>query len=389
MTHHFITKKKYLFNKIIIILFILILTSIIIFLLNKPQDKKTNLIKVSPSVTMTLITPTPITQKQVFLIKGSMPYWDQENALLSFENNKSDFDFISIFWYYLGNDGEIKKYTYANDDSTIITNAHTNNVKILNTITNLPEDANTTWDSKRVENIINNKSLRKKHIEDISKQLNDMDFDGIIIDYESLIPSTKNNFTLFINELAQVLHRDNKILAVALHPKTAKTPPDQDIGAFQDWQQLSKSADQLYIMAYDQHYDNSEAGPIASIEWVKDIIAFSRNIHIPPGKLFLGIPVYGYDWDKDDNQKAEGLTYLQAIQRLQEYGSTEKWDEKASSPFFIYNKEGHKHEVWFENARSILEKIILTEKSGLHGINFWRLGAEDPAIWNILNTIRQ
>src|SRR3989344_7179768 len=51
-----------------------------------------------------------------FLIKGSIPYWDQEHAVASFEQHVAIFNYVNVFWYYLGSDGSVVKYEYAQED---------------------------------------------------------------------------------------------------------------------------------------------------------------------------------------------------------------------------------------------------------------------------------
>lgn len=314
-------------------------------------------------------------KKEPLIVKGSIPYWDQDNAFESFQKNVQAFDYINLFWYFLTNDGMIQKYAYANEDKNIIDFAHANNVKVMAVITNLPETEGATWDSKRVERVINNRVKREKHISDILTKLELLNFDGVNIDYEEVDPSQKDNFSLFIKELADALHKKRKRIAVSLHP---------DINTFQDWQALAEYSDQLSIMAYNEHWDESNAGPIASYNWVKKIIEYTQKLNLRSEKLFLGIPLYGYDWNKDDNSKAKGLTFSDVTLLIKDFDAKEKWDNNSRSPYFFYQDEnGDRHEVWFENAKSFKEKIQLAKQAGFKGITFWRLGGEDPEIWNL------
>lgn len=317
------------------------------------------------------LSPTP--KKEPLVVKGSIPYWDQDNAFESFQKNVQSFNYVNLFWYFLTNDGMIQKYAYANEDKNIIDFANKNNVKVMAVITNLPEIEGTTWDSKRVERVINNRAKREKHISDILTKLELLNFNGVNIDYEEVDSSQKDNFSLFIKELADALHKKGKIVAVSLHP---------DINTFQDWQLLAEYSDQLSIMAYNEHWDESDAGPIASYNWVKKIIENTQKLNIPPGKLFLGIPLYGYDWNKDNDRKARGLTFNDAKQLIADFDVEEKWDNNSRSPYFFYKDGGgDRHEVWFENSMSVKEKIQLAKQAGFKGITFWRLGGEDPTAW--------
>ena len=315
------------------------------------------------------------------LIRGSIPYWEQEKAYLSFSQNASKFDYISLYWYYLGKDGQIKKYRGAKEDLNIIKFSHENNVKVGAIVTNLLDDEDLGWNSKRVETFIKNDEAIDAHAAAIVEKLKTVGFDGVIVDYELVAANQKDNFSKFIKILAEKLHEDDKFVAVALHPKTGEDKIDEKIGRFQDWREISKYADQLSIMGYSEHGDEDDAGPIASVDWAESIVNYALSLDIPREKLFLGIPLYGYRWQIGLDENAEGLTFSQ-IQKIIATNQIEvQWDETSKSPYFEYEKGGDTYVVWFENAQSIFEKMSLADKKGLGGVNFWRLGDEDPQIW--------
>lgn len=334
-----------------------------------------------PTITeIPTIMPTNTPTKTIDLkVKSSIPYWDQDNAFKSFSENVGKYDFINVFWYYLTSDGKITKYQYTVEDPNIITFSHQHNVKIFATLTNLPEEGD--WDSTRVEKILRTRQTRAAHINDIIKKLNEMNFDGLTIDYESVDASQKDKFTLFIQELADALHKDNKVLSVSLHPKRAGSI---GLGGFQDWYPLSQSADQMTIMAFDQHYDEGSAGPVASVDWQKKIIDYAASQNVPMDKIYMGMPLFGYDWDHDNTDSATGLTYDDVQKLLAKTHAQVKWSTQDASPYFTYIENGEHHEVWFENAESVQAKLDLAKKAGVAGISFWRLGGEDPKVWQLL-----
>ncbi|HEX6232778.1 MAG TPA: hypothetical protein VFZ63_06600, partial [Jiangellaceae bacterium] len=52
------------------------------------------------------------------------------------------------------------------------------------------------------------------------------------------------------------------------------------------------------------------------------------------------------------------------------------------SPSFAYRtSSGARHEVWYEDTRSVRTKLALVSEYGLGGAFFWRLGGEDSNIW--------
>src|SRR5690606_24138765 len=140
-------------------------------------------------------------------------------------------------------------------DQAIIENAHNQGIKALAVLTNLPDQEDLSWDSKRVELVIQDPNARAKHIQDILDLIKKFNFDGIEIDYEQVNASQKDNFTAFIHELSVAMHNEEKIVVVDLHAKTGNPQKDSNIGDFQDWEGIAKAADQLNIMAFEEHWD--------------------------------------------------------------------------------------------------------------------------------------
>lgn len=322
-----------------------------------------------------------------FLIKGSIPYWDQEHAVASFEQHVAIFSYVNLFWYYLGSDGSVVKYEYAQEDPKIITFAHNNNVKVSAVITNLPEFSGATWNSNRVLRIVHSQQLKERHIANIVNLLKDFGFDGVIIDYESLGASTRDDYSNFIKDLAIALHKDNKIVTVVLHPKTGENVDGEDISDFQDWKELALYADQLQIMGYSEHSDTDSAGPVASAPWVGKIIDYAKSLRIPLKKFYLGVPFYGYDWDTYTDAAADDVVFSDVERLLSNYGAQRKWSNEYKSPHFTYTKNGHRHEVWYEDSESVIDKVQMAKNAGFAGVTFWRLGEEDPMVWNVLRGI--
>jgi spore germination protein len=318
------------------------------------------------------------------MIRGSIAYWDSEIGESSFRNNAQSFQSVSLFWYFVNSEGDIQKYEYAKDETEIINYAINNNVKIMATLTNLPESENSSWDSKRIEKILESENSRKKHIQQIEKLLADYKYDGVTIDYENVATSQKDLFSQFVGELADSLHKRGKIVGVALHPKSGENKPNEDNGSrSQNWKELAGKADQLYIMAYGEHWDGSKQGPIASYDWVERIAAYMHSLHLPSEKFYLGVPLYGVAWENNKTTNTKGLTFQEVHNLLTEYGKKADWDEKSKSPYFSYEKNGKNFQVWFENAQSVKEKMEIARKYKFAGVSYWRLGGEDPEIWSI------
>ena len=342
----------------------------------KKQDNQSNKTTNLSSPPSQILYETANTKE----VLGWIPYWDQQAAFSSFKKNVDVFDFTSIFWYVLRSNGTIKKYPYAVEDPSIIKFAHSKNVKVLALIANLPaEDEGGNWDSERVDKVIKTSTARQKHIADLVALTKRLGFDGINIDYEALRADQKSNFSLFIKELATALHKNNKLLAVALHPKLEENNPQYSNGSeAQDWKELGKYADQLHLMTYEEHWETSEPGPIASVPWVSLILNYARSV-IPGNKLFVGVPMYGYDWNSSGI--ANGLTYQDVLTLIKKYKPKISWDSNSQSNHFTYKAGSITHTVWYEDNASFKAKLDLFKHLGTTNLAFWRLGHEDTRVW--------
>jgi spore germination protein len=322
-------------------------------------------------------TPKKISSLRV---RGSVPYWDQEKAYESFSNHAYRFDSISLFWYYVTEDGDITLYEDAQEDISLIEYAHKQNVKVAAVLTNLPEEEGTTWDSERVETILENDQKQEEHIEELITKLKTMSFDGVAIDFEEVEEGYSQQFTQYIKNLTKAAHQENLFVGVALHPKHGFVTDKRY--EFQDWKALSAVADELYIMAYGEHWDGGEAGPIASIQWVEQILRYGKAQDVSLSKFYLGVPLYGYDWrENSDDEEATGLTYMQVQALIAKHEINPEYDRRVEAPNFDYETNGFSHEVWYEDQQSVAQKVALAKEYGLGGVTFWRLGGEDQRIW--------
>ncbi len=348
-------------------------------------DYEANKNYVTPMITTGTPMPTitPSTEKKVKM-HATIPYWEQDKAIEVIKNNTSKFDYLSLFWYTLDENGQIVKYTDAFENDAIITYAKENDIKVMALITNLPDFDDSEWDSDSVRNVINNQQNRKDHIEDISALLDTKGFDGVNIDYEELDDDLRTEFSLFIQELSTELHKKNKLVSVAIHPKTTEYLPSEDNGSrAQDLIEIGRYVDHMYFMTYGEHWDTSAAGPVASIPWSTKIIEYAKSLNIPTQKIFLGTPLYAVRWQKG-TRKGEGLLYEDVKVLEQQFAVMPTWNDEWKSPSLEYTENGRNYVVWFENARSVKEKLKLAEQSELGGITFWHIGGEDPEIWKII-----
>ncbi len=128
---------------------------------------------------------------------------------------------------------------------------------------------------------------------------------------------------------------------------------------------------------------------VAPLNKVIEVIDYAVTV-IDPRKILIGIPNYGYDWTLpfEVGTKARSISNVGAVELARETGSSILYDETAKSPYFYYTDEsGSAHVVWFEDARSIEEKLLLISMYGLLGCGVWNIMKFFPQNWLVLNSM--
>jgi GH18 family chitinase len=279
--------------------------------------------------------------------------------------------------------------------------------------------------------------IRDKHIGIIMNEVMTYGYDGIDIDYEGMSCGKKEKFEEFIVKLSGELHAKNKLLSVAVHPKTGTDNEENDIkkckglknGITMDFREnwrgplthdytfLGKHADMVKIMAYELHprkYRNPGPGPQAPGVWLQEIINYAQD-KVPPEKLYMAIPTYGYDWGLNCKAPVKAVYYHDVVRikagahkvkqptDITKILETEKgaksWrnlskfrdiheDKVYEDPSLWYTSGGCQRVAFYMDKTAFAEKMALLQKHRLAGFSFWQLTKDnDPEIHQYLTTL--
>lgn len=246
---------------------------------------------------------------------------------------------------------------------------------------------NQDFDRRVASALLHNHPLQKRFIRKLVEIARNESLLGFQLDFENIAPDDINLYTRFVHDAAREFHRDGRLLSVAVVPRFLDSVPGQWAAAY-DYPGLASAADFLTLMAYDNSGRLGPPGPIAGYDWVKSALDYAVS-HVPPYKLLLGIALYGREWTNNGRSiEARTMPYPRTRALLNRLSLTPQWDERQRSPWFEYRTEGTVRSVWYENARSIQEKLRLLERYRLRGFAAWRLGMEDPRIWPMVSAMR-
>lgn len=324
------------------------------------------------------LSPDISASEKEYSVAGWMPITDLDNSHKTFEDNIELFDFISPHERKLEVDGSVTRVGKS-FDSGLMELAALNKVKVLPTITN-------NFDKNDVgSNVLMDENLIEDHIKNIVNLVIEENYDGIDIDYEGLKPEVKNNFTNFIQKLAENLHSKGKILSVTVQAKKDDGNTWRGPGAM-DYEKLGRVVDRFRVMTYDYSRLDTGPGAIAPIKWFQEVLQYTKK-YIPSNKIVAGIPTYGYKWCLEDklNCEKKGLVYEGVENIMNRFGITPEWNNDNKAPWFLYIDElENKYAVNYENHKSLKAKLEVVREEGLGGIAIWRLGSEDPDNYKVI-----
>jgi spore germination protein YaaH len=216
---------------------------------------------------------------------------------------------------------------------------------------------------------------------------------GFQFDYENIHYTYRDKFTVFFREAVREFHKHKLQLSAAVVGRLDDTRKSNSPGGYDNWSgvydygEMGKVADFISVMAYAEHGATADPGPVAGLPWVTRISQYSAQT-MRAGKISLGVPFYGMRWEATDpgsprKWRGRSARYTDAGAALKTAEAV--WDDKQNSPHVSFDSNGHRTELWYENARSLEAKMQLTREMGFRGISAWVIGQEDPAFWDTLD----
>ena len=290
---------------------------------------------------------------------------------------------LSPFTYSVTEDGGLTPL----EDQALIRLGEEGGAAPLLHISNLIEHEG--FSGELVHPLLNNVGLQEKLMYRMRDLLDARDYRGIDVDFEYVLPEDAAAYARFIRRLRGRFGPEGYPVFVAL---VAKTSSDQQGALYEghDYRLLGEAADHLLLMTYEWGYIYGPPMAVAPLPNVRQVVEYALT-QIPAGKIWLGIPNYGYDWPLPFVQgttKAVSLSNPGAVDLARRVGAEIQYDQTAQVPWFRYRDgDGVDHMVWFENARSIRAKLSLALEYGLQGVGYWNLMRPFPENWALLDAL--
>ncbi len=302
-------------------------------------------------------------------------YREGKTAKKDFIAHAASIDILAPQTYRLKADGTLS----GTLDPEIITLAKQKKVKLMPLITN------EAFSDTSFHAMFNDTALQGIALSALITEAKDHGYYGWQFDFEQMDVMYKDQFSAFIARMAQGLHAAGLKVSVAVIAKVSDNPTDykntlwQDLIGVYDYDALAASTDFVSIMSYD---DPESLGPPVELPWLYRVLGYSLA-HIPANKLSLGLALYY--WARDDaTGKIMGIGGNEAMddiiaRRTESY----TFDPTNMIPVMHYAANSTTYSLYYENSRSMREKVALIKGTKLYGFSAWALGLEVPSVWKV------
>lgn len=289
--------------------------------------------------------------------------WDP-SSVASLKQHVDDLDWLAPVWVTV-NGPDHRLQALPDTAGRAIINGAAHRPLILPVIQNA---ANGLFDGPNTARLLASPMLRKQLLDRLEPFLVANHASGMLFDLEELDPAAQANFRLLLGEARKRFAARHWIIAMA-----APVGADWDLRAF------ARVADRVFLMAYDEHSNDGEPGPIASQVWWANQV-HAALLQLPRDKVVVTLGNYAYDWH---GKGGEPLSVEEAWQEAAESDAVPTWDQASGNSTFAFDDEqGQRHTVWILDGASAFNQLSLLERAGVRNVALWRMGGEDPSIWS-------
>jgi spore germination protein len=243
----------------------------------------------------------------------------------------------------------------------------------------------TMFNSDLAHTVLNDAAVQDRLVQNVLATLRAKQHSGLNIDFEYIYPQDREPYNRFLERMSTVLHQNGYLLSTALAPKVSATQTGRLYEAH-DYPVHGRLCDFVVLMTYEWGWIGGQPWAIAPMNEVERVLNYATSV-IPRNKILMGVPVYAYDWTLPwrEGTLAESFSPQEAVRRAVQHQVQIQYHPTYQAPYFHYtDNQGRRHEVWFEDARSIQAKMDTVKRYGLRGVSYWELPTDFPQNWLVL-----
>lgn len=294
--------------------------------------------------------------------------------------------YLSVFTYGINDDGSL----ITLDDDEIIATARRYGVAPIMMMSSLNSDG--LFSSELASKIFASPELTANLIDNIERTVIQKGYAGVEFDFEYVSAEYADEYVNLVNQTRERLEPQGYVVFADLAPKET----DDKQGLLyegHDYAAMGEAADSLLLMTYEYGYAYGPPMAVAPVGPVSGVLDYAVT-RIPPAKLLLGEPNYGYNWTLpyvEGESRAPSLSNVEATELARQMRAAIQYDEVAQAPYFNYYERtpngAVEHEVWFSDARSVDASLRLIDQYDLGGTGVWNIMRYFPQFWLVLDSL--
>ncbi|MGP4078708.1 glycosyl hydrolase family 18 protein [Pseudalkalibacillus sp. R45] len=286
---------------------------------------------------------------------------------------------VAFFSYQVKADGSL---TSIKDDAAIAAAKKAGATPMM-VLTNFTEG---NFSPDIAHTIFTDKKANKTLIQNVLTTMEQKGYEALNIDFEHIREKDRELYNGFLDTILPQVKKAGYTVSTALAPKKS----DEEAGPWHgahDYKRHGELADYVILMTYEWGWSGGPPMAVSPIPQVREVVEYALS-KIPPEKIVMGAPLYGYDWTlpyEKGGKFAKRLSPKEAADLAIKENVEVQFDNKSQAPHFKYkDDQGKEHEVWFENEQSMQAKFNLVKEYKLRGLAYWVLGEEFPENWTML-----
>ena len=276
---------------------------------------------------------------------------------------------ISPTWFKLSdNEGNFTSFATQN----YVTQAHNMGLEVWGLVDDFSYEVD-------IYSILSSTTKRNYLVQGLVQAALNCGMDGINIDFETIGNASGPHFVQFLRELSIQCRLNNLVLSVDNYVPF-------NFNDYYNREEQGVVADYVIIMGYDEHWHGSDdVGSVSSIGYVRNGIEKMLE-EVPSKKVVNALPFYSILWRTTGTEVTDDyVTMINQSSMVAQMGMQTQWDEETCQNYGEHVSGDTTYQIWLEDLESINVKLNVMRNYDLGGVAVWRLGYEDPAVWDLIS----
>jgi spore germination protein len=293
--------------------------------------------------------------------------------------------YLSIFNYTASEEGEIIQYR---DDTELIQTSLEYGVVPLLMITTSSQTGEPNIEI--AYNILLSEEAQDRNINQFMEIIKNKGYRGINMVFHYLSQNSQFLYLNFVNKVSERLRQEGLLFIITINYDLQIKNGDIKLEQI-DYAAFNSFVDGIIFLKFVWGANTDPPAPIINNNNIRILLDYATQ-SVPPEKIMVGNPIFGYDWLLpyiEGRTIATSMTVNAVYELAYETGAVIQFDENSQTPFFYYNQIigiPVEHIVWFVDVRSIVGINEIVKEYSLGGSGIWNLMFYYPQLWTSINS---